>query len=148
MRSRLARLSASTQMPDSSRSSSVPLRRDPAGHHRREGWVLDRLQTIANPDLIVSDSNLARWACADERRKGWHCLHEIARYSVGFRAARVLVLKKRMDLRIAELDLVKHLTSLPWFSAMVVLQGQHITYERYAADFGPLSPHSVQSISK
>jgi CubicO group peptidase (beta-lactamase class C family) len=53
-----------------------------------------------------------------------------------------------MDLTIAEMETVRHFTSLPWFSAMVVIRGQHILFERYAPDFGPDRPHSIQSISK
>jgi hypothetical protein len=45
-----------------------------------------------------------------------------------------------MDLRIPELDTMHHLTSLPWFSAMIVIRGQHISFERYAPDFSPDSP--------
>jgi hypothetical protein len=53
-----------------------------------------------------------------------------------------------MDLRIAELEEVRYHTSLPWFSAMIVIQGQHILFERYARDFGTSCPHSIQSITK
>lgn len=67
---------------------------------------------------------------------------------MSFRAARVMPLERRMDLRIAELEAVRHYTSLPWFSAMVVIRGQHILFERYAPDFGPDRPHSIQSITK
>jgi CubicO group peptidase (beta-lactamase class C family) len=57
-------------------------------------------------------------------------------------------LQKCMDLRIAELEAVRQLTSLPWFSAMIVVRGQYILFERYASDFGGESPHSIQSITK
>jgi len=57
-------------------------------------------------------------------------------------------LEKRMDLRIAELEAVRHYTSLPWFSALLVIRGQHVLFERYAPDFGPDQPHSIQSITK
>ncbi len=109
---------------------------------------MSEIITIPNPDLVVTDGNLARWTCAQYRRRGWHSLHRIARYSSSFRAARVMTLTKRMDLRIAELDAVRHLTSLPWFSGMVVIHGQHLLFERYAPDFGPHRPHSIQSITK
>jgi len=59
-----------------------------------------------------------------------------------------MTLEKRMDLQIADMESVRHLTLLPWFSAMVVIRGQHILFERYAADFGPNCPHSLQSITK
>jgi CubicO group peptidase (beta-lactamase class C family) len=53
-----------------------------------------------------------------------------------------------MDLRIADLDSVRTLTTLPWFSAMIVIRGPHILFERYAPDFGRDRPHSIQSITK
>lgn len=104
--------------------------------------------TLPNADLEIIADNKCRWSHADRRRYGWHYLHQLVRYSSSYRAARVLPLEKRMDLAIAELEGVRHFTSLPWFSAMVVIRRQHILYERYASDFGPHSPHSVQSISK
>lgn len=104
--------------------------------------------TVPNPDLMVVEGNKSRWAVADHRRHGLHHLHRIARYCISFRAARVMALEKRMDPRMAELDTVRHVTSLPSFSAMVVIRGQHILFERYATDFGPQRPHSIQSITK
>jgi len=104
--------------------------------------------TTPNRDLEVTDGNKPRWSVADHRRRGWHQLHRIARYGLSFRAARVMTLEKRMELRIAALESVRQLTSLPWFSAMVVIRDQHILFEKYAADFGPQQPHSVQSITK
>jgi CubicO group peptidase (beta-lactamase class C family) len=59
-----------------------------------------------------------------------------------------MVLEKRMELPIAELEAVRRLTSLPWFSAMVVIRGPYILFERYAADCGKNRPHSIQSITK
>jgi CubicO group peptidase (beta-lactamase class C family) len=92
--------------------------------------------------------NKAHWCHSDLRRRGWHKLHEIARYGVTFRARRVMTLQKQMDSRIAELESVRLYTSLPWFSAMVLVEGQRVLFERYAPDFGPDSPHSIQSITK
>jgi CubicO group peptidase (beta-lactamase class C family) len=106
------------------------------------------LNTISNPDLEITEGNKCRWSDPDHRRFGWHHLHRLVRYSSSYRAARVFPLQKCMDLRIAELDAVRDLTSLPWFSGMVVIRGNHVIFERYAADFGPHCPHSVQSISK
>jgi CubicO group peptidase (beta-lactamase class C family) len=57
-------------------------------------------------------------------------------------------LEKRMDLGMAELDLVRQITRTPWFSGMVVIRGQHVLYERYARDFHKDIPHSIQSITK
>lgn len=104
--------------------------------------------TIPNADLEVIGNNKSRWSHADHRRHGWHNLYRIARYSVSFRAARVMTLEKCMDLRIAQSESVRWATSLPWFSAMVVVRDQHILFERYASDFSPHQPHSIQSITK
>src|SRR5688572_11296310 len=98
---------------------------------------MDPLITRPNPDLEIADGNMSCWSRADRRRWGWHNLHKIARYSCSFRAAHVMTLEKRMRLDIAELDSVQRLTSLPWFSALVMIQGQSIIFERYASDFGP-----------
>jgi CubicO group peptidase (beta-lactamase class C family) len=101
-----------------------------------------------NRDLVVGSDRRPRWNEPDHRRRGFHDLHLIAKYAESFRAARVMRLERRMDLRIAEREDVRRLTTLPWFSAMVVLRGSHILYERYAADFGPDRPHTIMSISK
>lgn len=104
--------------------------------------------TIPNRDLEVVEGNKSRWTHADYRRSGFHNLHRIARYTISLRAARVMSLEKRANLHIAELDCVRKFTSLPSFSAMIVIRGQHILFERYAPDFGQEIPHSVQSITK
>jgi len=109
---------------------------------------MSNIITIPNPDLEVVQGNKSHWTHADHRRQGLHNLHRIARYGISLRAARVMPLEKRMDLRIADLDAVRHLTSLPWFSAMIVVNGQDVLFERYASDFGKNNPHSIQSITK
>ena len=109
---------------------------------------MNRVLTVPNPDLTVLEDNKSRWTHADHRRWGWHNLHRIARYVTSFRAAHVMKLEKRMNLSIARLESVRLLTSLPWFSGMLVLQGRSILFEQYAADFGPDRPHSIQSITK
>ncbi|ESY28921.1 serine hydrolase [Mesorhizobium sp. LNJC391B00] len=101
-----------------------------------------------NPDLTVNPLGQSRWNYPDYRRHGFHNLHRIARYGLSFRAARVMELQKRMDIRIAEMDSVHRLTSLPWFSAMAVVRGTELLFERYASDFGPDRPHSIMSVSK
>lgn len=106
------------------------------------------LTTLPNPDLVVVEGNKSRWTHANYRRHGWHNLPRIARYNISLRAARILPLQRCMDLEIAEMDAVRRLTSLPWFSAMVVLRDQRILFERYAPDFGADRPHSIQSITK
>lgn len=109
---------------------------------------MSEVRTVPNKDLEVVEGNKARWTHADDRRFGWHNLHRIARYGMSFRAARVMTLEKRADPSIAEHEAVRRLTSLPWFSAMVVVRGQHILFERYSGDFGKDRPHSIQSITK
>jgi CubicO group peptidase (beta-lactamase class C family) len=108
----------------------------------------DRIVTVPNPDLARAEGNLSFWSHADNRRYGWHNLHRIARYGMSLRAARVMPLSRCMDLAIADRTDVRELTALPWFSAMVVVRGAEVLFERYAPDFGPSAPHSVQSISK
>jgi CubicO group peptidase (beta-lactamase class C family) len=101
-----------------------------------------------NGDLSVVDGNKSRWTTADYRRWGFHNLHRIARYGISLRSASVMKLEKRIDLRIAENLVVQQLTTLPWFSGMIVVRGQHILFERYAPDFTQDQPHSIQSITK
>jgi CubicO group peptidase (beta-lactamase class C family) len=105
------------------------------------------IKTYPNSDLEVI-GGLARWNRADTRRTGFHNLHRIVRYCSSIRAAEVMKLEKKMCSPIAQIDSVLRLTSLPWFSAMVVIRDNDVLYERYANDFGPDRPHSVQSITK
>src|SRR5207244_4037540 len=109
---------------------------------------MNALATVPNIDLTVVEGNMSRWSHAEHRRHGWHNLHRIARYGMSLRALRVMTLEKRADLGIASLASVRDLTSLPWLSAMVVIRGQHILFEKYAQDFGVDRPHSIQSITK
>lgn len=109
---------------------------------------MNDIVTVANPDLTVVAGNKSHWSHADHRRHGWHNLHRLARYGMSLRAARVMSLEKRMDIRIADLQEVQRMTALPWFSAMVVVRDRHILFERYAADFSQEQPHSIQSITK
>jgi CubicO group peptidase (beta-lactamase class C family) len=101
-----------------------------------------------NPDLDVVLDNKPRWNLPDHRRAGFHNLHRIYRYGLAIRAPDVLELTKCIDPRIAELDAVRQLTGTPHFSGMVVARGARILFERYASDFGPDRPHSIQSITK
>jgi CubicO group peptidase (beta-lactamase class C family) len=101
-----------------------------------------------NPDLQIGDDHKPRWNSADRRRHGFHNLHRIARYVQSFRAGDVLMLRRDADLTLAARPDVARLTGLPFFSAMVVLRGDRVLFERYAPDFGPDQPHSIMSISK
>lgn len=106
------------------------------------------LTTLSNLDLTVLADNKPRWNQPDHRRHGFHNLHRLARYAMSLRAPRVLALEKRIDRRIGEMPEVRRLTGTTCFSGMVVVRGQHILHEAYAADFGPRQPHSIQSITK
>lgn len=101
-----------------------------------------------NPDLLVGETRQPRWNSAPHRRHGFHNLHRLTRYSQSYRAAAVLDLRLSAELSIPQRQDVRHLTSLPWFSGMVVTEGNRLLYERYAPDFGPDQPHSIMSISK
>jgi CubicO group peptidase (beta-lactamase class C family) len=104
--------------------------------------------TIANPELAIVAENKQRWNHPTYRRHGFHNLHKIGRYGLTFRSARVMTLDNDWDLRIAEMDEVKRLVGVPWFSGMVVIRGQDVLYEKYAPDFPQDQPHSIQSIGK
>ncbi|MBT6509300.1 MAG: serine hydrolase, partial [Rhodospirillaceae bacterium] len=109
---------------------------------------MTEITTIPNRDLAVSDDNKARWNMPDHRRHGFHNLHRIARYVMSLRATQVMPLSRRIDMRIAEMESVRRYTQHPAFSGMVVIRGQHVLHEVYAADFGVDQPHSVMSINK
>lgn len=107
-----------------------------------------RVKAVPNRELEVVRDNKGRWNLPDHRRKSFHTLDQWSRYTIGFRSASTMVLERRTDLRIAELESVRRMTASPWFSAMVVLRGAEVLHERYAADFGPDRLHSIQSITK
>ncbi len=102
----------------------------------------------ANPALETVRDHKALWNSPEFRRWGFHNLHLNVRYGMSLRADSVLTLEKRIDRRIGDMDEVRRLTGSGIFSAMVVVRGQHVLHEAYAADFGPDCPHSVMSISK
>ncbi len=101
-----------------------------------------------NPDLAVGVDARPRWNSAAHRRHGFHNLHRICRYVQAYRAGLVLDLSLEADLSIPQRADVAQLTASPWFSAMVIARGNRVLYERYAPDFTPDQPHSVQSITK
>jgi CubicO group peptidase (beta-lactamase class C family) len=106
------------------------------------------LRTQPNPDLCVGPDRLTRWNSAPNRRESFHNLHRTARYVQSFRAGRVLDLRLSSDLTIPLREDVRRLTTLPWFSAMAVTEGNRLLFESHAADFPPDRPHSIMSISK
>jgi len=101
-----------------------------------------------NRDLAVGPQRRPFWNTAPERRRGFHNLQTVLRYTQSYRAARVLELSLAADLSIAQRPDVAQLTASPWFSAMVVARGNTVLFERYAPDFRPDQPHSIMSISK
>lgn len=106
------------------------------------------MTTHPNPDLAVGVDARPRWNSAPHRRHGFHNLHRLSRYVQSFRAGAVHDLRLSTDACIAGREDVARLCGSPWFSAMVVAEGNRILYERYAPDFGPDQPHSIMSISK
>jgi len=106
------------------------------------------MTTHPNPDLVLGPERVARWNLPGMRRRSFHNLQHVARYSQSFRAGRVLDLRLSADLAIAAREDLRRLTALPWFSALAVTEGNRLLFEAYAPDFGPDQPHSIMSISK
>ncbi len=103
---------------------------------------------IPNPHLVVGDNNLNAWNQPEVRRWGFRNIHWLNRYGFSVRSSHVLPLQKRIDRHIGDMPEVRRLTTTSMFDAMIVVQGRDILFERYARDFGPDTPHSIQSISK
>ena len=99
-------------------------------------------------DLLVGEGGRPGWNQPDRRRRAFHNMHAVFRYSLGIRAPEVLRLGKVVDRRIGDLASVRRLTGTAYFSGMVAVRGGDVLFERYAPDFGPHQPHSVQSITK
>ena len=104
--------------------------------------------TDPSPDLLVGEGDRPGWNQPDRRRRAFHKMHTVFRYSLGIRAPEVLRLGKVVDRRIGDLASVRRLTGTTYFSGMVAARGGDVLFERYAPDFGPHQPHSVQSITK
>ena len=108
----------------------------------------NEITTDRNPDLLVGEGDRPAWNQPDRRRRAFHNMHTVFRYSLGIRAPEVLRLRKAVDRRIGDLASVRRLTGTPHFSGMVAARDGSILFEAYAPDFGPHQPHSVQSITK
>jgi len=108
----------------------------------------DPIPTDGAADLVVGESGRPGWNQPDRRRRAFHNMHDVFRYSLGIRAPHALRLRKRVDRRIEDLPSVRRLTGTAYFSGMVVARGGDVLFERYAPDFGPHQPHSIQSITK
>ncbi|MBS37559.1 MAG: serine hydrolase [Thiotrichales bacterium] len=104
--------------------------------------------SIPNPELTVRSGERAPWNTPDTRRWGYHNLHRIARHGLHLRSRNVLVLDKAIDMRIEAMPAVAQLTTSTFFSAMTVVKGNTVLFERYAPDFGTNRPHAMMSISK
>ena len=59
--------------------------------------------TDPSPDLHVGEGNRPGWNQPDRRRRTFHNMHMVFRYSVGIRAPEVLRLGKVVDRRIGRL---------------------------------------------
>ena len=106
------------------------------------------IATDRNPDLVVGEGGRPGWNQPDRRRRAFHHMPEVFRYSLGIRAPEALRLRKAIDRRIGDLEPVRRLTGTTQFSAMVVARDGIVLFETYAPDFGPRQPHSIQSITK
>jgi CubicO group peptidase (beta-lactamase class C family) len=103
---------------------------------------------IRNPHLEVDADNLGFWNRPENRRWGFRNLHWLHRHGLSLRARHVLPLLTRIDRTIGDLPEVRRLTQTTMFCGMVVAQGREVLFEKYAPDFGPDMPHSMQSITK
>ena len=104
--------------------------------------------TDRDPDLVVGEGGRPGWNQPDRRRRAFHAMPGVFRYSLGLRAPAILRFTKAIDHRMGDLPAVQRLTTSPQFSAIVVARDGVMVFERYAPDFGPTQPHSVQSITK
>jgi CubicO group peptidase (beta-lactamase class C family) len=98
--------------------------------------------------LALGALNKAEWDQPETRRHGLRDLHRLHRYGLAFRARQVQPLETRIDFRLHDLDSLRWYLGHPFFTGVMVLVGQRIVLERYAADFGPDQVHSIQSITK
>ncbi|QIE45022.1 beta-lactamase family protein [Pseudohalocynthiibacter aestuariivivens] len=105
-------------------------------------------QRIPNPDLAVGAGNKQRWNQPEFRRHGFHNVYRLFRRAYMVRARAQLMLKPDECRALAALPEVATLTTRPEFSALVCAQGDTVVMSRYAADFAPDQPHSMQSVSK
>lgn len=98
--------------------------------------------------LALGPRNKAGWDQPAARRQGLRGLHHLHRYGVSFRAPGVLPLEVCCDFRLHDLDTVRWYLGHPFHTGLVVVKGERIVLEHYAADFGPEAIHSIQSITK
>ncbi|MGB7244647.1 MAG: serine hydrolase [Sulfitobacter sp.] len=106
------------------------------------------LTLTRNPYLVSAENGQPEFNQGDTRRWAWRNLYKLNRYGLTLRSENVLQLYKRFEDRIGKMPELRRLTSTTMFSGMVVVQKDKILFERYAPDFGPDMPHSIQSITK
>ena len=103
---------------------------------------------IPNPDLVTADDHKAHWNVPEHRRRGFHNLHETARYALSFRAPSVLPLPRQIDWKIGDRPDIARFLRAREMSAFVAVREGHVVYEAYAPDFAAEHAHSIQSITK
>jgi CubicO group peptidase (beta-lactamase class C family) len=105
-------------------------------------------ELIRNPDLDVDRDNTTTWNRAGSRRWGFRNVHWMNRQGLIIRPSRVLPLRTAIKREIGMRQDVQGVMASGLFSGMIVAQGRDVLFERYADDFGPAMPHSIQSITK
>lgn len=104
--------------------------------------------SIPSPDFVPMLDNKPRWQDPDYRRHGWHNTHTMVRWSLSFRAPRIMPLRSEIDWTIGDDPEVARFLAMPHFSAFAVARGDRIIFETYAPDFGPEKPHALASTTK
>ncbi len=98
--------------------------------------------------LALGARNKAEWDQPAVRRQGLRDLYRLHRYGVSFRAPRALPLAVDFDRSLPALEALRWFVAHPWSTALLVMCGERIVFEHYAADFAPGQLHSLQSITK
>ena len=101
-----------------------------------------------DPDLSVGPDRLAMWNIPERRRASFRRLHLINRRGLALRSGAVSRLDSTPLAAIGEVPEICQLAGRGDFCAIVLVQGDRIRFEHYAADFGPDDVHSIQSITK
>lgn len=97
---------------------------------------------------MLGNVTLNNWDTGEHRRAALHNFDELIRYGMTVRGAKVRQLRKVEDFRLGLIPELKRLTDTNAFSAVVIVRDQAVVFERYASDFGPDRPHSIQSTTK
>lgn len=97
---------------------------------------------------LSTEGGKPAWRRPERRRGAFRNYQETIRYTISVKPGRVLPLKMDVDWRLAGLSRLRRLVETPAFVGVIVLKGQNILYERYAADFSAQDHHAAMSISK